>query len=288
MQVDEASKQWMASVMGATPLATEAGLAAFTTLLTAANGQAMVWSGNQTKLQKYLTKEEKVEATLPVAAVEAGEGVLETVKQHLLQMMSELLKIQPEHLSAEENLSEYGVDSIAFIGFTNQLNEYYQLALTPAVLFEHQTITSLANYLVATYADAMVLRHGSKVTIPVMMAPKARSRYVSMSDENKQPARVSEDIAIIGMSGVFPGSPDLTSFWDNLANQKDLITEIPPDRWDWQSVYGDGDNQTKVKWGGFIEGIDQFDRTILLYFAARSGIDGSTTTIIFRSGVEDH
>ena len=41
-------------------------------------------------------------------------------------------------------------------------------------------------------------------------------------------------IAIIGMSGIFPGSSDLENFWENLAAQKDLITEIPTSRWNAQ------------------------------------------------------
>ncbi|WP_154731481.1 acyl carrier protein, partial [Burkholderia pseudomallei] len=42
---------------------------------------------------------------------------------------------------------------------------------------------------------------------------------------------VPERIAIVGMSGRYPGAPDLDAFWDNLAAGRDAIAEIPPSRW---------------------------------------------------------
>src|SRR5690606_32752816 len=51
-------------------------------------------------------------------------------------------------------------------------------------------------------------------------------------------------------------------FWDNLLAGRDCISEIPPDRWDWKALYGDpteSANCSNVKWGGFIEGVGDFD-----------------------------
>ena len=64
------------------------------------------------------------------------------------------------------------------------------------------------------------------------------------------------------MSGIFPGARDLDEFWQNLRAGKDCITEIPKDRWDWKEYYGDPGketNKTNIKWGGFIDGIAEFD-----------------------------
>ncbi|MEM6602313.1 MAG: beta-ketoacyl synthase N-terminal-like domain-containing protein, partial [Verrucomicrobiota bacterium] len=47
-----------------------------------------------------------------------------------------------------------------------------------------------------------------------------------------------------------------------LKSGKDLITEVPKDRWDWEDYCGDPQTEkgkTKSKWGGFMEGIDAFD-----------------------------
>ncbi|WP_139488194.1 SDR family NAD(P)-dependent oxidoreductase [Brevibacillus dissolubilis] len=67
--------------------------------------------------------------------------------------------------------------------------------------------------------------------------------------------QTKEPVAIIGISGVFPGSADLNHFWHNLQAEKDLISEIPSDRWD-HTQYGD---HSALRYGGFITDVDKFD-----------------------------
>nr|MBC8361352.1 type I polyketide synthase [Candidatus Desulfatibia profunda] len=38
-------------------------------------------------------------------------------------------------------------------------------------------------------------------------------------------------IAVVGMAGIFPGAPDLDTFWHNIVNKIDASGEVPPDRW---------------------------------------------------------
>ena len=69
-------------------------------------------------------------------------------------------------------------------------------------------------------------------------------------------------IAIVGMSGQFPKAQDVNELWDNLITERHCITEIPKDRWDWQALFGDPKrdaNKTNIKWGGFIDGLGDFD-----------------------------
>jgi len=71
----------------------------------------------------------------------------------------------------------------------------------------------------------------------------------------------SSQIAIIGLAGRYPQAPDLDTFWQNLIEGRDCITEIPADRWE-HNLFFDADNKdgfTNSKWGGFIDGVDQFD-----------------------------
>ena len=72
-----------------------------------------------------------------------------------------------------------------------------------------------------------------------------------------------EPIAIIGMGCRFPGGAnDPASLWDLLRNGVDAITEVPPDRWDINAYYDpnpDTPGKMSTRWGGFVNGIDQFD-----------------------------
>ena len=72
----------------------------------------------------------------------------------------------------------------------------------------------------------------------------------------------SRDIAIIGVSGIFPMADDIYGFWENLKNGKDCITEIPSQRWDYRKYYDSEKyvrGKTYSKWGSFIDNIDKFD-----------------------------
>src|SRR3954463_15380171 len=71
--------------------------------------------------------------------------------------------------------------------------------------------------------------------------------------------RGRERVAIVGIGGIFPGSPDLERFWANIAGAVDATREVPPGRWavDASEAYdprvGQPDRVYSTR-GGFIEG----------------------------------
>ncbi|NEY36541.1 KR domain-containing protein, partial [Streptomyces sp. PRKS01-65] len=70
------------------------------------------------------------------------------------------------------------------------------------------------------------------------------------------------DIAVIGLSGRYPQSPDLRAYWHNLRDGRDCVVEIPEDRWDWRAHYSpdrDAPGRHYSRWGGFIDDVDRFD-----------------------------
>lgn len=74
------------------------------------------------------------------------------------------------------------------------------------------------------------------------------------SGDREEPVRPL-DVAIVGMSAMFPGAADLPDFWANILAGVDAITEVPTDRWDADRFYAEEkgtDNHTYSKWGGFL------------------------------------
>ena len=73
----------------------------------------------------------------------------------------------------------------------------------------------------------------------------------------------TEPIAIIGLGCRFPGGVDnWQAYWQLLDRGVDAIVETPEDRWNLQKFFapdGAKPGKTQSRWGGFIEGIDQFD-----------------------------
>jgi acyl transferase domain-containing protein/NAD(P)H-dependent flavin oxidoreductase YrpB (nitropropane dioxygenase family)/NAD(P)-dependent dehydrogenase (short-subunit alcohol dehydrogenase family) len=74
---------------------------------------------------------------------------------------------------------------------------------------------------------------------------------------------VGPRIAIVGMAGVFPGSPDLDSYWANIVLGKNAVTEVPRERWSVETYYDPNGTGAKTpsKWGGFLPKIP-FDPAI--------------------------
>jgi acyl transferase domain-containing protein/acyl carrier protein len=73
----------------------------------------------------------------------------------------------------------------------------------------------------------------------------------------------AEPLAIIGIGCRLPGGvTDPESYWDLLQNGRHAVRKVPPDRWD-PDKYFDPDpkapGKTYTCWGGFLDGIDQFD-----------------------------
>ncbi|WP_145088914.1 type I polyketide synthase [Rosistilla carotiformis] len=64
------------------------------------------------------------------------------------------------------------------------------------------------------------------------------------------------DIAIVGMSAMYPGGNELAQYWENILNKHYAVTEVPRDsHWDWTLFYDpDPRAPDKIvsKWGGFL------------------------------------
>jgi acyl transferase domain-containing protein len=77
-----------------------------------------------------------------------------------------------------------------------------------------------------------------------------------------RPVASTTDIAVIGVSGYYPGSTDMDGFWETLRSGADRVTEIPADRWDWRPYYDrhrGQDQKSYGKWGAFLDEVEGFD-----------------------------
>src|SRR6202045_2293004 len=98
-------------------------------------------------------------------------------------------------------------------------------------------------------------------TIPES-APNPDSARVLLAQSN-QSNTPTTSIAIIGMACRLPGgidSPDL--LWKALLRGDDLITEIPPDRWDADEYYDPEPGvpgRSVSRWGAFMDDVGGFD-----------------------------
>ena len=72
----------------------------------------------------------------------------------------------------------------------------------------------------------------------------------------------AEEIAIIGMACTYPKAPDIHTFWRNIVNKVDAVTDAPKERWDVGRFYDpENADQSKLysKRGGYIDSPYPFD-----------------------------
>lgn len=274
MRMDAASQALMTRTTGLVPLETADGLAALHDALAGEAARMVVLPGDADRLRRWMIQGAPAPRTEPAkpAAAPTDVGALQArVLAAVTQVAAGQLKVAADDLEPDVELTEYGFDSIGFTQFANVLNDRFDLGLTPTLFFEHPTLDMLAAHLAEAETEAMAAvlgtpapRPAAPAPAPEPAAPAPAPAPVVRSAPAPEPARpqAGTAVAIIGMSGQFPGAPDVDTFWRNLAEGRDGIGEVPADRWDWQAVAAAAPEDAArgtVRWGGFIEGIAAFD-----------------------------
>ncbi|PEU18756.1 thioester reductase, partial [Bacillus wiedmannii] len=219
-----------------------------------------------------IQKEEKVDLAIP------QDVLWEKAIHYFKRIFSSVIKLPAHKIETDVPLEKYGIDSIMVMKLNNELEKVFG-SLSKTLLFEYQNIQDLTGYFFKSYQKELielleVRKMVSKTTGNTQVSLEMesgksilnsdrRSRFIPVRVEKQQEKIVEDtDIAIIGVSGRYPEARDLSEFWKNLRDGKDCITEIPKDRWD-HSLYFDENKDIKGKtygkWGGFLEGVDQFD-----------------------------
>lgn len=100
-----------------------------------------------------------------------------------------------------------------------------------------------------------------------------RDRVISFRECN----RVSslDDVAIVGMACLFPGSPNLETFWQNIVNKVDAVGD-PPEDWGGDFSYdphSTANDRIYCKRGGYLAELARFDP--VEYGIMPKAVDGS-------------
>lgn len=274
MQIDAATKKFLARSIGMHALETRDGWQALHHALAGSKNQFLVLCGNQDKFNRVLgigkhnVAIEGAKSLNQDLPENPHIDLLAHLESDLKSIMAAILKLRPQEIEWEREMSSFGFDSISFVTLANQLNDTFQLDILPAVFFECVKARDLLDHLSHHYSDTL-----STYYLKRLPTTATKSRTESLGTQKQSNSETlpdstllfgekyhnghggTEPIAVVGMSAVMPQSPNLNTFWQHLAAGKDLITEIPKERWDWQ----DGGNNTTIRWGGFMPDIDKFD-----------------------------
>ncbi|AJQ95099.1 SDR family NAD(P)-dependent oxidoreductase [Gynuella sunshinyii] len=264
MQVDGVTQTAMAARTGMQAMPTAVGIQAFYQVLASDCAHVCVVTGDLARIRSQLAgRSESTETTFSVpvpAGADLREQTADLREQTVMalkRLLGASLKLSVERISSQEPLERYGVDSIVIMDLNNEFASVFG-DISKTLLYEYQTLSELADYLIEVYPQqchqwtglttAPVARKPAPIPAPAMTA-----------------VQQTGDIAIIGLAGHYPQADQLQDLWQLLKEGRDCITEIPPERWSLTGFF-EPDAQTAVaegrsygKWGSFLADFAGFD-----------------------------
>ncbi len=235
-------------------------------------------------------------ASAPTVSASAIGAAVNEVVAVLRTLLSQELQLDESGIDEHAQFIDLGLDSISGVTWIRRINAHYDTAIEATKVYAHPTLFQLARHV----ADALAQRAGTSpaqvamavvaavdavAAAPAMPVPQpapatapAAARGTAaihpafavaplVSRHRRAGARVTAAasqaaIAVIGMAGQFPQSADVDAFWRNIAEGRDCMSPVAPERWDPERYYRPGaptPGKTYCRWLGALEDYDRFD-----------------------------
>ncbi len=211
----------------------------------------------------------------------------------ITETIAGVLEAEPESLGPSTRFTELGVDSIVALRLARALGARLEPAPKPTAFFRHRSLGALIEALErdgaaprGATAEPMAVAPPPRAIAPTApvpaapapVAPSTPAAATPTPPSSVPPARgpvrvevaapsaphpTDEDpIAIVGLSGRFPGAADPEALWQLLIDGRSAVREVPPERWrheDWYDPRPEARGKTYSRWGGFLDDVDAFD-----------------------------
>ncbi|AJQ95704.1 SDR family NAD(P)-dependent oxidoreductase [Gynuella sunshinyii] len=208
----------------------------------------------------------------------SGGNVRERAIRYFQQAIGTIVGLAPHQINPSASFDSYGIDSISVARLTDTLNDVFDNVST-TIFFEYTHIEALVDYfldaqptqlskLVGEPQNSKAARaapvQAAKTTTPETRF--AQPLVPSIAATTAKPQSVAhEAIAVIGMSGRYPGAANLDEYWRNLLEGRQCFNDVPADRWPLEGFYEADPLQaleqgkSYCKSAGFIDGFADFD-----------------------------
>ncbi|MGD6960810.1 SDR family NAD(P)-dependent oxidoreductase [Fictibacillus phosphorivorans] len=254
MMMSKETEKLIKNTTGLLSISNDEGWSAFKKAFSDTSYQMAVVKGDREKIESSmgLTQKEAV-----IGEFADSDELKTLIKQDLVSMVSNILKMEEKDVNPVIEFTKFGFDSITFTRFCNLINEKFKLAIMPSLFYEYTAISSVAEFLTMEFGSSLAQfykktpqseeKNRSNTSWPEKQSTLANKGLPKLISETGG----KEPIAIIGMSGIMPGSSDLDDFWNSIKNGIDLVSEIPEERITFS-------NTDSVR-AGLIKDVDKFD-----------------------------
>jgi acyl transferase domain-containing protein/acyl-CoA synthetase (AMP-forming)/AMP-acid ligase II len=217
----------------------------------------------------------------------------QAMQDALLEEVGKILGLPPAKINPDMGFFDSGMNSIMAVELSNRIQKQLgsTVAIRPVDIFNHPTVLRLGKYLLENLSPDETIpetQRGAHESLPAEIEQLDRnalqvafdaafgtiSSEGNLDDTRMRAAlheltrlrtelmRTTEPIAIVGIGCRIPGAVTPEEFWHILDQGLDMITEVPPDRWNLDEIYDpdpDQPGKTNARHGGFVKDIDMFD-----------------------------
>ena len=157
--------------------------------------------------------------------------------ESVINIFSRILGVDESLIDIHEDLENLVDESYKIVDLTVALKSVYP-EIPQTLLFETKNVNDIIHFV-----------SGNKTSLnePVKM--------------NTGIQQYDDEIAIIGINGIFPGAKNIEEFWKNLREGICSIRDIPSERWNIEEYFSDEPalEKTYGRSGGFIDNPYRFD-----------------------------
>lgn len=170
------------------------------------------------------------------------EERIEVLVPFLQKQVQSILRLQSQP-SPSVGFFDLGMDSLMAVELRNRLIRIFEGVITVSntAVFDFPSVEALAEHLAEELGD--------------------ESDELSVAQSSDSSVGFSNcNVGVIGMACRFPGAADYGSFWKNIEQGTGCISSSRGSSTTWNGVVGDESSpESYVRYGGFIDGIDEFD-----------------------------
>jgi acyl transferase domain-containing protein/acyl carrier protein len=203
--------------------------------------------------ESFLAELEKAQgapARSTASAAGSGEIPREGLEGTIAALWQRVLGV-PE-VGLQDNFFDIGGNSLLGLQLVSEMSRELGVQIAPVTLFESPTVSALARHL-APEPEASAG--------PAVELAERRKRLREGSGRSGRP-----DIAIVGLSGRFPGARNVEDLWRNLRAGLETVTFFTDEELLAAGVAPKVFNDPRyVRAGSILEGIDQFDAGLFGY-----------------------
>jgi amino acid adenylation domain-containing protein len=137
-----------------------------------------------------------------------------TLERRLADLWCELLML--DGIGIDDSFFDLGGTSLAAIRMVSLYQQRFGREIPPVKVFQYPTVSQLCRFLEESDSDSGLVKDAER---------RASARRVHHPADDPTSAAV----AVVGMTGRFPGADDLDQLWENLCNSVESISFFKPE-----------------------------------------------------------